>query len=107
MKTLKIVLAALVFLVSSFTTSAPAEAGSDSLPEMVVYHDPNCGCCGKWMAYMREAGFVVRSETASDMAAVQAAIQRSGFTALMPYRGGGWLCHRGAHTGVRRQTSAG
>jgi|TARA_R100000656_G_scaffold95654_1_gene69450 hypothetical protein len=66
MKTLQIVLATLVVLVSSFNTSAPAEAGSDSLPEMVVYHDPNC--CGKWMAYMREAGCVVRSEAASDMA---------------------------------------
>ena len=75
MKTLKIVLATLVFLVASFTMTAvaepPAEAGSAPLPEMVVYHDPACGCCGKWMAYMREAGFVVRSETASEMAAVK------------------------------------
>ena len=75
MKTSKIVLATLVFLVPAFTMSAaaepPAEAGSETLPEIVVYHDPACGCCGKWMAHMREAGFVVRSETGSDMASVK------------------------------------
>ena len=75
MKTSKIVLATLVFLVPAFTMNAaaepPAEAGSAPLPEMVVYHDPACGCCGKWMAHMREAGFVVRSKTGSDLRLVK------------------------------------
>ena len=75
MKIWKIVIATLVFLIPSFIMSAaaepPTEAGPETLPETVVYHDPTCGCCGKWMAHMREAGFVVRSETGSDMASVK------------------------------------
>ncbi len=29
------------------------------LPEVAVTKDPNCGCCEKWVAHMREAGFTV------------------------------------------------
>lgn len=75
MKISKTVLATLVFLVPSFTTSVvaepPARGESESLPEMVVYHDPACGCCGKWMEHMREAGFVIRAETGNDMRLVK------------------------------------
>lgn len=27
---------------------------------MVVYHDPSCGCCTKWIAHMEKSGFKVR-----------------------------------------------
>jgi len=75
MKT-SIPLFATVFIVaSSFTTSAvaepPAQGESESLPQMVVYHDPACGCCGKWMDHMREAGFVIRAETGEDIRLVK------------------------------------
>lgn len=26
-------------------------------PTITVYHDPNCGCCTNWMAYLEEAGY--------------------------------------------------
>ena len=29
------------------------------LPEVAVTKDPTCGCCEKWVAHMREAGFTV------------------------------------------------
>jgi len=29
------------------------------LPEVAVTKDPSCGCCEKWVAHMREAGFTV------------------------------------------------
>ncbi|CAA2159015.1 hypothetical protein MBRA_04253 [Methylobacterium brachiatum] len=29
------------------------------LPTVAVTKDPSCGCCGKWVAHMREAGFAV------------------------------------------------
>ena len=37
--------------------AAPAFASPD---EVVMYKDPNCGCCGKWAEHMRSAGFAVK-----------------------------------------------
>ena len=37
--------------------AAPAFASPD---EVVMYKDPNCGCCGKWAEHMRSAGFPVK-----------------------------------------------
>ncbi|HPV62206.1 DUF411 domain-containing protein [Thauera aminoaromatica] len=37
--------------------AAPALASPD---EVVMYKDPNCGCCGKWAEHMRSAGFAVK-----------------------------------------------
>ena len=37
--------------------AAPALASPD---EVVMYKDPNCGCCGKWAEHMRSAGFPVK-----------------------------------------------
>ena len=34
-------------------------ARADALPPMVVYRDPTCGCCHKWVDYMRSNGFDV------------------------------------------------
>ena len=40
--------------------STDADIGAD--PELLVYKTPTCGCCGKWVEHMREAGFEVRVE---------------------------------------------
>ena len=37
--------------------ATPAFASPD---EVVMYKDPNCGCCGKWAEHMRSAGFPVK-----------------------------------------------
>ena len=37
--------------------AAPALASPD---EVVMYKDPDCGCCGKWAEHMRSAGFAVK-----------------------------------------------
>jgi hypothetical protein len=37
---------------------AMARARSDT---MVVHYDPGCGCCGDWVAHIREAGFSVET----------------------------------------------
>lgn len=34
---------------------------------MVVYKDPDCGCCEKWVDLMRAAGFVVAVRNTTDM----------------------------------------
>ena len=31
-----------------------------------VFKSPTCGCCSKWVKYMRENGFIVRTKNVSD-----------------------------------------
>ena len=44
---------------------------SNATPTMTVYHDPNCGCCGGWVAHMRAAGFQVHVIITDDLAAIK------------------------------------
>ena len=39
--------------------------------EVVMYKDPNCGCCGKWAEHMREHGFKVKEVATTGMAQVK------------------------------------
>ena len=39
--------------------------------EVVMYKDPNCGCCGKWAEHMREHGFKVREVATTEMGQVK------------------------------------
>jgi len=68
-----------IFLANGGTKRAPenvASAGDGVAPvvnvaptgdTIVVYKSPTCGCCGMWVAYMREQGFtVVVNEMADD-----------------------------------------
>ena len=32
---------------------------TETLPKMTVTRDPNCGCCGNWIEYIKAAGFPV------------------------------------------------
>ena len=38
---------------------------------MIVYKDPNCGCCYAWAAAMTNAGFVVKAEEVVDIEVVK------------------------------------
>jgi hypothetical protein len=49
-------------------SSGPA-LGTD--PEMVMYKDPNCGCCGAWAEHMRENGFTVKEISTREMSLVK------------------------------------
>lgn len=40
--------------------------------EVLVYRTAACGCCGKWVDHLREAGFEVRVEDRRDLAPVKA-----------------------------------
>jgi hypothetical protein len=46
---------------------APVRAGD----EVVVYKDPNCGCCGAWAEHMRTNGFSVKEIATTEMDAVK------------------------------------
>ena len=38
---------------------------------MMVYKDPNCGCCKEWIKHMQKAGFTVTSEDTTNMDAMK------------------------------------
>ena len=38
---------------------------------MVVYKDPSCGCCGKWIEHMKAAGFTVSVQDTGNMDAIK------------------------------------
>ncbi len=40
--------------------AAPAIAAPDT-QTMIVHYDPGCGCCGAWVAHIRDAGFTVET----------------------------------------------
>ena len=51
------------------TRDAPAT--SNALPLLTVHKSPSCGCCVKWIAHMREAGFPVEVHDTDDMLPVK------------------------------------
>ena len=40
-------------------------------PEMTVYKSPSCGCCVKWVEYMRKAGFAVTERNLNDVTPIK------------------------------------
>lgn len=64
MKMLKFLLAALLALTA-------LAAGAEPLPEVVMYKDPNCGCCGAWAERLEAEGFRVKTIPSADMEAVK------------------------------------
>ncbi len=48
--------------------AAPAVSGG---PTMTVYKSPNCGCCEKWVEYLRAEGFEVESVNRPGLAALK------------------------------------
>lgn len=51
---------------------AADRAGAATLPDVVVYKSPTCGCCTEWVAHLRRHGFQVRPEDVTDLQAVKA-----------------------------------
>ncbi len=45
-------------------------AGAPKVP-MVVYKDPGCGCCEKWVGIMKTSGFAISVENTTGMAAIK------------------------------------
>lgn len=55
-----VALAMLALLGMSATAASAAEV-------IDVYKSPNCGCCGKWIDHMKDAGFEVRTHVVMDV----------------------------------------
>lgn len=39
--------------------------------DMAVYRSPSCGCCGKWIAYMKQQGFNIKEIQTEDMDSIK------------------------------------
>lgn len=42
-----------------------------SLPQVEVYRNPDCGCCGAWVEHLKAAGFPVKVRETPDTSAVR------------------------------------
>ena len=51
---------------------APRIVSAQNKPSIVVYKDPSCGCCAKWVDHMKANGFAAAVTETSDMAAIKA-----------------------------------
>ena len=60
----------LMFVTIAFFVVTTAMAASDV--HIKVYQDPNCGCCGAWVEYMRAEGFEVQAIKTSNVNAYKA-----------------------------------
>jgi len=58
---------------ATLVLSRPLWAG-ETLPKMTMTRDPNCGCCGSWVAHVRAAGFPVEVVEAADLAPLKASL---------------------------------
>ena len=45
-----------------------------AIPQMIVSKDPNCGCCGEWVAYLQANGFSVTTRDSSNLDTVRASL---------------------------------
>jgi len=43
-----------------------------SATEVVMYKDPNCGCCGDWAKHLKAEGFTVTEKLSNNMGSVKA-----------------------------------
>jgi hypothetical protein len=70
-----------ILVIALLATLGAGVASLATAGEIVdVYKSPSCGCCGKWIDHLQEAGFAVRAHNIGD---VPAARQRLGMPARL------------------------
>jgi hypothetical protein len=60
----------LVLAAAAAAASLPSFARTP-LPQVQVYKNPDCGCCGAWVEHLKAAGFPVKVHETQDTAAVR------------------------------------
>jgi len=63
----KLLLASFAVLLLACNASEPVSAS-----EVVMFKDPNCGCCGAWAKHLEAEGFSVTEVLSDDMDAIKA-----------------------------------
>lgn len=58
----------LAALLGSSLAFGPAFAAGE---DVIMYKDPNCGCCGKWAEHMRAHGFKVKEIASTQMGEIK------------------------------------
>lgn len=56
---------------AGLAAAALVRAPASPLPTVTVYKSPTCGCCTKWIAHLRAAGFTVVAHDTDDLKGVQ------------------------------------
>ncbi len=79
---------------------------AETLPRMTVTRDPNCGCCGGWVAHVKAAGFPVEVIEAVDVAPLKARLGVPRRPGRLPHGGSRRLCRRRARSGRCDQAAA-
>lgn len=59
-------------IMAGVTTASFMVGGAGATGKMTMHKSATCGCCSKWAARMREAGFTVEEAVEADMASVKA-----------------------------------
>lgn len=63
--------AVLMFLIASVLSISDVAAVAENETAVTVFKSPSCGCCGKWVEYMRRHGFTVVIRDMEDLAAIK------------------------------------
>lgn len=65
----KLLLVSGLVLAGTLAASPPARQTAS----MTVYKSPTCGCCGKWIAHVKAAGFKVQVQDMDDLTEIKQA----------------------------------
>lgn len=55
----------------SLALALPGTGAAHASTEITVYKSPTCGCCEKYVSYLRENGFAVKSVNETNMDAIK------------------------------------
>jgi hypothetical protein len=58
-----------ILIVATLSISACAEESGPA--DFVVYKNPQCGCCDKWVSHVQNAGYSVKVRQSSDMSDIK------------------------------------
>ena len=61
----------LVFLAAGVLSFSDVAAVAQNQTPITVFKSPSCGCCGKWVEYMRSHGFTVATRDMEDLEAIK------------------------------------
>jgi hypothetical protein len=61
----------LLCLALALPSAYSAEPAPNAALDMTVYRSPSCGCCGKWIAYMKQQGFNIKEIQTEDMDSIK------------------------------------
>ena len=64
-------IAAMVLGILGSNASASNLSSIATVPEIIVYHSPECSCCDGWMTHLKTYGFKLKDFTITDIEAIK------------------------------------